>query len=266
MILYVNENGDVRSVPSYITQGSFVREVSVVAPFVNAMCILRLKPPSEEWLEDIVMAPAFTADGKGAVFTGPIPGAVTTVAGRLLYQIEFVGDDGKSLSSERGSINILPGVISDMPDSVGDLSQYSLKQIYALLSRISGNVIGLKKSVGDMMTSVPVSVVIPVTAWEGKRSAVEIPQVREDSIVNVSYVPNDAEEYADAGIMCVEQHEGSLVFACEELPRKDIGVYVLVMDDIKANESSDVLPYVEDGILVIGNATLSVVDGILVLS
>lgn len=239
MILSVQGNGNVKCIPSHIVQGSFIHEITIVAPFINTTCVLKLKPPSEKWIEDIVMAPTMTADGQGAIFTASIPGSVATTAGRLLYHLEFVGGNGESVSSESGNINVLPGVITDVPDTVGDLSRYSLNQIYALLSRISGNVIGMKKSVKKMMTSVPATIVIPSSAWANNQATVELAIVRMDSVVTVSYDPDQAEEYAVAGIICMGQSDGSLYFSCENTPEKDITIHVLVMDVLPIEEGDD---------------------------
>ena len=256
----------MKSIPSHIKQGSFEHRVTVVAPFANTTCILRLKPPSEEWFDDIVMTPTLTTDGEGAIFAGTMPDKVTALAGRLLYSLEFVGGDGESASSESGSINILPGIITDTPDSVEDLSQYSMNQIYALLARISGNVIGLQRTVGDVMMSEGVEIVIPRASWLNNRATVYVAEVQEDSVISVSFVPNDADEYVKSGILCTGQREGELDFTCEAVPEKDIRVQVLVMNDPKTDEGEYVEPRVIDGVLVIGNAILTVEDGYLILT
>lgn len=266
MIFSVQENGDVKSIPSHITQGSFVHGVTVVAPFVNVTCILRLKPPSEEWLDDIVMAPTLTTDGRGAIFTGSIPDKVSTVAGRLLYSLEFVGRDGESVSSESGSINVLPGVITDMPNSVEDLSRYSLNQIYALLASVNGNVFGLAKTVKDVMTSTPVEILIPKTAWMNNRATIYVAKVQADSVVTISFVPSDAEAYIESGIICTGQRDGELDFTCEKEPTSDIRVHAIVMNDPKTNESESLRPHIRGGYLVLGDAIITVSDGYLVLS
>lgn len=266
MIFSVQENGDVKSIPSHITQGSFVHRVTVIAPFVNTTCILRLKPPSEEWLDDVVMTPTFTTDGRGAIFTGSIPDKAVTVAGRLLYHLEFVGRDGGSISSESGSINVLPGVITDIPDSAEDLSQYSLNQIYALLARVNGNVFGLAKTVGDVMTSTPVEILIPKSAWRNNRAAIYVAEVQADSVISISFVPSDAEAYIESGIVCTGQRDGELDFTCEKTPVSDLRVYAIVMNDPKTDESESLRPHIRDGYLVLGDAIMTVSDGYLVLS
>ncbi|MBR2906810.1 MAG: hypothetical protein IKC26_02040 [Clostridia bacterium] len=256
----------MKSIPSHIKQGSFEHLVTVVAPFVNTTCILRLKPPSEEWLDDIVMTPTLTTDGEGAIFTGTIPDKVTALAGRLLYSLEFVGGDGESVSSESGSINVLPGVDTNIPDSAADLSQYSMNQIYALLAKVNGNVFGLAKTVGDVMTSTPVEVVIGKTAWRDKNASVLVPEVQADSVISISYVPSEAEEYIESGIVCTGQREGELDFTCEKEPASDLRVYAIVMNDPKTNESESLRPHIRDGYLVLGDAVITVSDGYLVLS
>ena len=117
-----------------------------------------------------------------------------------------------------------------------------------------------------MMTSVPLTLRLGRVLWSGGHATIDVPQVTERSVITVSYVPEDAEEYVRCGIACVRQYEGGLVFSAESTPTRDVSVQVIVMDDLRFGDVYDPLPYVELETLVMnGSASASVVSERLVL-
>jgi acyl-CoA-binding protein len=71
------------------------------------------------------------------VFNAKLTHSVTRTAGRDEYQVLLTDQSGRAVASYMGSFNVSRGVMVDMPEDAADLSEYSLEQIYTMLSNVT---------------------------------------------------------------------------------------------------------------------------------
>ena len=135
MILFeVKSDGTVRSTPSRVPQGSSLADLVVVTEADYALVTMHLVPPSFEIIEDIQFTPTKTLGNR--LWQANLPPSASITNGRLHYQIFLHFADGRVIPTAANSIEILAGVISNMPETAEDLSDYSIQGIYRLLSSI----------------------------------------------------------------------------------------------------------------------------------
>lgn len=152
MVIYVNEKGVVRSIPSSVPQGTVLRSVVVIAPEGAAeTLVLKVFPPSQEKIPDISCTPALDVDGN-VVCTASIPAAVTKYAGKAEYQIFAYNKEKEVFPSKLGSFTVTRGVLTDMPDTAEELGKYSLAQIYSLLADVREYYNLLSQAIGRLGT------------------------------------------------------------------------------------------------------------------
>ena len=136
MIIYLKDNGETYTVPSIIQQGTVLKRVTLITDIsMVKTTVLKILPPSQSYLRDIVLYPADSFDGF-TVMTASIPSEVTRYSGRAEYQIQMVDVDGETSCSQTGSFYVMRGIITNMPDSAEELGNYSLSQIYQLLANV----------------------------------------------------------------------------------------------------------------------------------
>jgi hypothetical protein len=135
MILFeVKSDGTVRSTPSRVPQGSSLADLVVVTEADYALVTMHLVPPSFEIIEDIQFTPTKTAGNR--LWQANLPPSASITNGRLRYQIFLHFADGRVIPTAANSVEILAGVISNMPETAEDLSDYSIQGVYRLLSSI----------------------------------------------------------------------------------------------------------------------------------
>ena len=120
MIIYSDLAGSVSTVPSSVPMGSALNDIVIVVPQIHATCVLKIKPPNQEYLPDIVCKSAIQKEDNTLIFSATLPKAVTKMAGRAEYQLLLMDADGKRIASEMGTFNVARGVPVDMPDSVDE--------------------------------------------------------------------------------------------------------------------------------------------------
>lgn len=136
MILYCDLQGNVSSVPSSVPMGTLLDDVVIIAPQANVTAVLRVKPAYQTYLPEIFCFPVIREEHVVA-FSGKITKSVTGTAGRAEYQVLLKDPTGKTVASYMGSFNVSRGVMVDMPEDAEDLSEYSLEQIYTMLSNVT---------------------------------------------------------------------------------------------------------------------------------
>lgn len=231
MVITVDLDGNVSSVPASVAQGTALHDVTVIAPFTTSACALRIKPVSEEWLDDNIAAAMTTKDGKGMIFTTEIPGTVTELAGRVLYQLVFTSQDGDVVKSKIGSLSVTPAILSSTPKSVAEFSQYTLEQVYRILANVSNNIRGFRKTLGNTRMALPLTVTIPRGAWSDRAAVVNVPELTEEAYVVASFYAEDsteADRYISAGIYLERVVDGFAHFRCAEAPSEDVKASILV--------------------------------------
>ena len=172
MILFeVKSDGTVSSTPSRIPQGSSLADLVVVTEADYALVTMHLVPPSFEIIEDIQFTPTKTAGNR--LWQANLPPSASITSGRLRYQIFLHFADGRVISTAENSVEILAGVISNMPETAEDLSDYSIQGVYRLLSSIysvteqnSEKLETIDNRLDDLDEVQLSTLTIPKTQWE----------------------------------------------------------------------------------------------------
>lgn len=133
MVIKIDSGGQITSVPSSVPMGTILKDVMIIAPQYSATAVLRVKPPYQERLPDIVCVPAIN-DANFVVFTARIPAEVTRWAGRVGYQLIFTDADGEATATFAGTLNVQDGVAVENPESAEDLGAYTMEDLYQLLT------------------------------------------------------------------------------------------------------------------------------------
>ncbi len=165
MILFeVKADGTVRSTPSRIPQGSSLAELVVITEADYALVTMHLVPPSFEIIEDIQFTPTKTVGNR--LWQANLPPKATIASGRIRYQIFLHFADGRVVPTAENSLEIPAGAISNMPETVEDLSDYSIQAIYTLLSSIYSVTEGNSAKLETLDKQVRLSTLtIPVSQW-----------------------------------------------------------------------------------------------------
>lgn len=136
MVIYCDTKGNAISVPSSIPFGSALIDITIIAPQTTAFITLKLKPPTGEYLPDIICSPHLDANGL-VVYSAKLPKNAANMAGRCFYQVESTYSDGEKTPSYKGSFNITSGVLVDMPETVEQLKQHTIDELYQLLTNVA---------------------------------------------------------------------------------------------------------------------------------
>lgn len=152
MIIYSDLAGNVSTVPSSVPMGSALNDIVVVVPQIHATCVLKIKPPNQEYLPDIVCKSEIQKGDNTLIFSAKLPKAVTKMMGRAEYQLLLIDADGKGIASEMGSFNVSRGVPVDMPDNVDELGEWSLQNLYEALTAVTaanGEIANINGLIGE---------------------------------------------------------------------------------------------------------------------
>ncbi len=152
MVIYCDSGGNVKSVPSMVTFGETLTDITIVTPQQSSAVLLKIEPPTGEYMPAMICAPIINEDGI-RVYNAKVYKGVTVAAGRCYYQLEFIGggehiafdENGNAIlaegsvkwNSEKGSFNIMRGTNIDLTLSEQMLKDYALEELYSLLASIS---------------------------------------------------------------------------------------------------------------------------------
>lgn len=152
MVIYCDSGGNVKSVPSMVTFGETLTDITIVTPQQSSAVLLKVEPPTGEYMPHMICAPIINQDGI-LIYNVKIYKGVTVASGRCYYQLEFIGggehidydENGDPIvaegvvkwQSEKGSFNILRGTNIDLPLSKDILKDYALDELYSLLASIT---------------------------------------------------------------------------------------------------------------------------------
>jgi hypothetical protein len=116
--------------------GTILDDVVIITPQANVTATLRVKPAYQSYLPEIICSPVINED-HAVAFRGKIEKNVTGTAGRSEYQVILTDQSGKAVASYAGSFNVSRGIMVDMPEDAEELENYSLEQIYTMLSNVT---------------------------------------------------------------------------------------------------------------------------------
>lgn len=135
MILFdVKNDGTVTTVPMEMAQGAVLADLVVVTDAKYAFVTMRLVPPSGLYIPDIIFT-RVKIDGV-VMWKASLPPDAAMVEGSITYQIFLTDSTGEVLETPEGHITIPESIISDMPETVGELEQHTINELYALLAGV----------------------------------------------------------------------------------------------------------------------------------
>ena len=135
MILFeVHKDGTVTSTPSFLPQGTSLADMVVVADADYTLVTMRLVPPTGAYIPDVVFTPTKT-DGR-TLWQAILPPEATVTHGAFTYQLYLTFSDGRVVSTNEGKVTVPKGTISNMPETVAMLGEYSISALNTLLGNI----------------------------------------------------------------------------------------------------------------------------------
>lgn len=87
---------------------------------------------------------------------------------------------------------------------------------------------GDKGDKGDRSVVAKAPVTITTDSWQNNEATLQMPDVKEDSILWVGPAPDSYDAYRASVIRATAQGEGTLTFACKSVPQVDINVEVII--------------------------------------
>ena len=165
MILFdVKNDGTVKTVPMEMAQGSTLADLVVIAEAEYALVTMRLVPPSGLYIPDIIFA-RIKVDG-AIMWKADLPADASITEGSIKYQIFLTDATGEVLETPEGRMTIPKSVLSDMPETVEHLKQYTINELYTLLSGIHTEMTAVDTRLDNIDTRLRLSrLTIPVTEW-----------------------------------------------------------------------------------------------------
>lgn len=165
MILFdVKNDGTVKTVPMEMAQGSTLADLVVIAEAEYALVTMRLVPPSGLYIPDIIFD-RIKVDG-AIMWKADLPADASITEGAIKYQIFLTDATGKVLETPEGRMTIPKGVLSDMPETVEHLKQYTINELYTLLSGIHTEMTSVDTRLDNIDTRLRlVRVTVPTSEW-----------------------------------------------------------------------------------------------------
>lgn len=186
IVFHAKRDGTVTTEPSFVPQGSALADLVVISEHDYAFCTIRLMPPSGKYIPDIVCNFVIKSDDT-MVWTAQLPASATEVSGMVDYQLIFSAQDGTTAGTLRGAFNVPAGVITNMPNSVGDLEQMTVNELYALL----GNILAVYRGLaGESSPEVTIgSAQITASSFTNGVAPVVVTGLRQNSVAFI--MPSD---------------------------------------------------------------------------
>lgn len=75
-----------------------------------------------------------------------------------------------------------------------------------------------------------VEVNLPVAGWRAKKQAYTNARIKGDSAIISSPTAGSWEKAASAGVKCVSQSDGKVVFKCDEVPETDLSFVLMIFN------------------------------------
>lgn len=121
-----------------------------------------------------------------------------------------------------GDLNVSGAVIRDTP-----LFRLKMNGVTATLERVLTAQKDLKSEMdGRKLTA---SVTLSADGWEQERQTVGAVGVTADNTVIVAPAPDSFTAYSEAGVRCTGQDNGTLTFACVDVPAEALTVNIVIL-------------------------------------
>jgi hypothetical protein len=118
MVIFVKPDGTTVIENDVLGLGSYVGKIAIVSPTrTGAFVTLKVMPPSGRYMEPLYAAPMLSTDAEQlGIYLCDVAEGITSVSGRVRYQVSFEYEDGSEELTPEGTFAVTPGVISIPPE------------------------------------------------------------------------------------------------------------------------------------------------------
>lgn len=148
IVIKVDSNGNVTTVPAVVHMGESMVEAVIYSDAYHSLCTMRILPPNQEQVEEVICTPIIDDTKKRvSAWKTTLPDTITAQSGLCNYQLLFTNLNGKQEVSEQGTFKISGNVPYNAPATVEDFSQYTISELYALLDTFIATYEGLSQQI-----------------------------------------------------------------------------------------------------------------------
>lgn len=124
-------------------------------------------------------------------------------------------------SDQKGQVTSVNGQTGDvvldlLPDQTGNAGKFLKTD-------------GITASWENTTLSPAIAPTLVAANWSSNTQTITVQGVTANNTVIVGPIPTDAQDYADAGILCTGQALNSLTFTCVNVPATDLQVNIVIM-------------------------------------
>ena len=119
MVIFVKPDGTSVIENDVLGLGSYVGKIAIVSPTrTGAFVTLKVMPPSGRYMEPLYAAPMLSTDAEQlGIYLCDVAEGITSVSGRVRYQVSFEYEDGSEEITPEGTFTVSPGVVSIPPEN-----------------------------------------------------------------------------------------------------------------------------------------------------
>lgn len=233
IVFHAKRDGTVETTPSFVPQGSALADLVVASEMDYALCTIRLTPSSGLYIPDIVCNYVLQTDDTH-LWTASLPSDVAKYPGSVGYQLIFTAADGHTQTSLPGTFNVPRGLPAIVPDSVGDLSQKTVNELYSILANLVSNITAARKDVTSVVSVL--NITIPADDLSDGLAYIPVQNLGYGMFAVLS--PSDAdtaEEAAriklsvDPDVSYAVSTSGIVKVVCDKKPGADLNMIVTVL-------------------------------------
>ena len=148
IVIKVDSNGNVTTVPAVVHMGESMVEAVIYSDAYHSLCTMRILPPNQEQVEEVICTPIIDDTQKRvSAWKATLPDFILAQSGLCNYQLLFTNLNGKQEVSEQGTFKISGNVPYNAPATVEDFSQYTISELYALLDTFIATYEGLSQQI-----------------------------------------------------------------------------------------------------------------------
>ena len=192
IVFHAKRDGTVTTKPSFVPQGSSLADLVVIAEHGYAYCTIRLTPSSGVHIPDLVCNAVFSKDGV-TMWTANLPAEAAKASGYVTYQLIFTSFDLTQEATLEGTFTVPEGAITNMPESVSELEQMTINELYALLASIHAKYLDLDISASPVSIS---TFAVAKGAFVGGSKSVQIQDLKSNCVALILPASTATQEFA----------------------------------------------------------------------
>lgn len=192
IIFHAKRDGTVTTEPSFVPQGSALADLVVIAEHDYAYCTIKLTPSSGVHIPDLVCQYVLDTNGV-TMWTAHLPAEAAKASGYVTYQLIFTSFDLTQEATLEGTFTVPEGAITNMPDSVSELEQMTVNELYALLASIHAKYLDLDISASPVSIS---TFVVAKGAFVGGSKSVQIQDLKSNCVALILPASTATQEFA----------------------------------------------------------------------